>query len=103
MCNAFITLSWARWRRWLHLREGRSLGIHEEVVEKHHLLFHLINFVPVFVQDVLAHKLWALARQRERINSHFNLHHTVAREIQTSTCLMFFGYTIFLFDNLLPS
>lgn len=95
MCNVSLTLSWAERRRGLHLWEGWSLGIHEKVVEKHHLPFHLLNLVPVFVQDVLAHKLWALARQREQIQSHFNLHYTLARAIRTRTCSMLFGYAIF--------
>lgn len=54
------TLSRARERRKLYLRQRRPLGIHEEVVKEGHLLFHLLNFVPVFVQDMLPDKLWAL-------------------------------------------
>lgn len=55
-----LTLS-RRWeRRKLHLRQCRPLGVHQEVVEKRHLLFHLLNFIPVLVQDVLSYKFWAL-------------------------------------------
>ena len=44
----------------LQLRQRGSLGVHEEVVEEGHLLLHLLDLVPVLVQDVLTHKLWAL-------------------------------------------
>lgn len=54
------TLTRARKRRKLYLRQRRPLGVHEEVVKERHLLFHLLNFVAVFVQDVFPDKLWAL-------------------------------------------
>lgn len=58
--GVMLTLSRCWERRKLHLRQRRSLGIHQEVVKERHLFFHLFNFIPVFVQDVLSYKFWAL-------------------------------------------
>lgn len=55
-----LTLSRCWERRKLQLRQRRSLGIHQEVVKERHLFFHLLNFIPVFVQDVLSYKFRAL-------------------------------------------
>lgn len=57
------TLTGAWKRRKLDLRQRRPLGVHEEVVKERHLFFHLFDFVPVFVQDMLPDKLWALEEE----------------------------------------
>ena len=54
------TLSWSRRHVGLELREGGALGVQQEVVKELHLLLHLLDLVPVFIQDVLTHKLWSL-------------------------------------------
>ena len=58
--NFVLTLTWARKRRKLHLWQRRSLGIHQEIVKERHFLFHLFNFVSVFVQYVFPNKFWSL-------------------------------------------
>lgn len=60
MFECFVTLTWNWERRKFHLRQRRPLGVHQEVVKERHFLFHLFDFVSVFVQDVFPHKLWTL-------------------------------------------
>lgn len=66
-----LTLTWCRERRKLHLRQRRPLGVHQEVVEERHLFFHLLNFIPVLVQDVLSYKFWALGMKLDQIDDLF--------------------------------
>lgn len=61
-----LTLSWGWGLVGLELGQCRPLGVHQEVVEKGHLLLHLLNLLSVLVEDVLAHKLGALwAEERD--------------------------------------
>lgn len=73
--NILWTLTRAWKRRKLHLWQWRSLGVHQEIVKERHFLFDFFNFVPMFVQDVLPNKLWALKINLKR-SEHLNYNQT---------------------------